>query len=85
VCEPRHVCTAATCRGRVEVADVEDAHAAEALGVHGTLRALHAAVDAAARLLHRHEEQVAVHRHVALPAGADERRAQLGFAGSEMS
>ena len=38
--------------------------------------ALHAAVDAAARLLDRHEQQVAVDRDVALAAGADDRRQQ---------
>ena len=62
--------------GVVDVADVEDAHAAEAIGVHRTGSALGAAVDPAARLLDRHEEQVAVHRHVTLAAGAHERRPQ---------
>ena len=60
-----------------EVADVEDADAAEALRrstVSG--HALRAAVDAAARLLDRHEQQVAVDRHVALAAGAHDRREQ---------
>ncbi len=54
----------------VEVGDVEDAHAAEALGAHGVVHALPAAVHPPARLLHRHEQQVAVDGHVALPAGA---------------
>src|SRR5690606_4511547 len=57
--------------------DVEDAHAAEALGAHRALHAAGAAVEAAARLLDRHEEQVAVDRHVTLAAGADDRRQQL--------
>ena len=38
--------------------------------------ALRAAVDAAAGLLDRHEQQVAVDRDVALAAGADDRRQQ---------
>ena len=42
----------------------------------GAGNALHAAVDAAARLLDRHEQQVAVDRHVALTAGAHDRRQQ---------
>ena len=50
------------------VADVEDAHALEA-GADGRVRA---AVDPGPGLLDRHEQQVAVHRHVALPAGADD-------------
>ena len=61
----------------LHVGDVEDADAAEPLVAHRRLDALRAAVDAAARLLDRHEEQVAVHRHVALAAGADDRRQQL--------
>ena len=38
--------------------------------------ALRAAIDAAARLFDRHEQQVAVDRDVALAAGADDRREQ---------
>jgi hypothetical protein len=58
---------------RGDVADVEDADTAEAGGVRhvAASRALRAAVDPAAGLLDRHEEEVAVHRHVALAAGAD--------------
>ena len=41
------------------------------------MHALRAAVEAAARLLDRHEQQVAVDRHVALSAGTDDRREQL--------
>ena len=77
VCEPRQVCTAATCLRLAQIADVEDADAAEALGADRRGHALHAAVDAAAVLLDRHEQQVAVHRDVALPAGADDRGEQL--------
>ena len=65
----------------VDVADVEDPHATEPFGVHRTGRALRAAVDPAARLLDRHEQQVSVDRHVALTAGADERRPQLRVGG----
>ena len=59
-----------------DVGDVEDAHAAEALRADGRLDALRAAVEAAARLLDRHEQQVAVDRHVTLAARADDRREQ---------
>ena len=73
VCDPRQVCTAATCRGLRGIADVEDADAAKPLGAHRRLDALRAAVDPASRLLHRHEQQVAVHRHIALSAGTHDR------------
>ena len=56
--------------GILQVGDVEDAHAAEPLHAHRRGHALRATVDAAARLLDRHEQQVAVDRHVALAAGA---------------
>ena len=59
-----------------DVGDVEDAHAAEAVLADRLGHALHAAVDAAAGLLDRHEQQVAVDRDVALAAGADDRRQQ---------
>ena len=64
--------------GVVEVADVEDPHAAEAVGTDGRVRgeALRATVDPSPGLLHGHEQQVAVHRRVALPARAHERRTQ---------
>ncbi len=66
--------------GILEVGDVEDAHATEALDADRRRHALGAAVDAAARLLDRHEEQVAVDRDVALTAGAGNRRHQLRLA-----
>ena len=62
----------------LDIADVEDAHATEPLGAHRVLIALRAAVDAAARLLDRVEEQVSVHRHVALSARTHDRCEQLG-------
>ena len=74
VCEPRHVCTAAICFGFLRSRDVEDADAAEPLGADRRLDALGAAVDPAARLFHRHEQQVPVHRNVPLPPGAHDRR-----------
>ena len=64
-----------------EIADVENADAAEPFGADLVLNTLRAAVDAAARLLDRHEQQVAVHRHVALPAGTHRRREQLRLPG----
>jgi hypothetical protein len=53
-----------------DVLDVEDADAAEALGARRRRHTLHAAVDTAARLFHRHDQQVAPDRHVALAARA---------------
>ena len=58
----------------LHVGDVEDADAAKALGADRRLDALRPAVEAPAPLLDRHHEQVAVHRHVTLAAGADDRR-----------
>ena len=58
------------------VADVEDADAAESFRADGGLHAPGAAVEPAARLLDRHEEQVAVNGHVTLPARAHDRREQ---------
>ena len=52
---------------------------------HRRVDALRAAVEAAARLLDRHEEQVAVDRHVALAARAHDRREQRGFFDGSMS
>ena len=60
-----------------EVRDVEDADAAEALRVDGAGRTLRTAIDPPARLLDRHEEQVLVDGHLALPARADDRRHDL--------
>ena len=76
VCEPRHVCTAAICFGLLMslMSKMRTPRNRSALAV--SVDALRAAVDAAARLLDRHEEQVAVDRHVALPAGADDRGEQ---------
>ena len=59
--------------GLAHVGDVEHADAAEALVADGRLDAAGAAVDAAARLLDRHDQQIAVNRDVALPARADHR------------
>src|SRR5687768_16592609 len=56
-----------------DIGDVEDPHAAEPLGAHRRLHALQTAVEAAAGLLRRHEQQVAPDRHVALAAGTDHR------------
>ena len=47
--------------GILQIADVEDAYAAEAGLADGILDAADAAIEAAARLLDRHEQQVAVH------------------------
>ncbi len=52
------------------VGDVEDADAAEALGADRFLNALRSAVEPAACLFHRHDQQVAVDRHVSLTARA---------------
>ena len=66
--------------GRVEVRDVEDPHAAEAQRVAGRdLRG--AAVGARPGLLGGHEEQVPVHRDLALAARADDRGADLRIGG----
>src|SRR6185295_11548897 len=51
-----------------EVGDVEDAQAAEALLAYVLAHALAPAVDAAARLLHRHDQEIADDRYVALAA-----------------
>ena len=59
--------------GLAHVADVEDADAAEAFAADRRFDAAGAAVDPAARLLDRHDQQVAVNRDVALPARADHR------------
>ena len=60
----------------LDVADIEDADAAEPLRARRRFDALRAAVDAPARLLNRHEEQVAMNRDVALPSGTHRRRQQ---------
>jgi hypothetical protein len=61
----------------VRVADVEDAHAAEALGADRRLHALHTAVQPATRLLRRHEQQVAMDGNVTLAARTDDGGAKL--------
>ena len=63
-----------------DVRDVEDANAAEPFGVHRRLDAGVAAVDAASRLLDRHEQQVSVDRDVTLAAGTHHRGHQLRLA-----
>src|SRR6478672_8099202 len=63
-----------------DIADVEDAYAAESLAAHRGLVSLRAAVKPAPSLLHRHEQQVPVHRHISLPARADHRCEQLRVA-----
>jgi hypothetical protein len=68
-----------------DVADVEDAHAAEARGARRFGHGLGAAVDAPARLLDRQEEQVAHDRHVALPAGQAKPVRSTGCFGSARS
>src|SRR5688572_2782674 len=59
------------------IREVEDADASEALGCSLDGRALEPAVDAAARLLDRHDQEVADDRDVALAAGANDRRQKL--------
>ena len=77
VWEPRHVWTPGSCTGlaRSEMSKIRTPRNRSALtGVSG--EALGTAVDAAAGLLDRHEQQVAVHRDIALAARADERAVQ---------
>ena len=66
----------------LQVGDVEDADAAEALVADRRHHALQAAVEPAAGLFDRHEQQVAPRRDVALSAGADHRRDQLRLVGA---
>jgi hypothetical protein len=61
-----------------EVADVEDADAAETLLARRRADALQAAIQPAARLLDRHDQQIAGDRDVALPARTDDRAHELG-------
>src|SRR5688572_3599766 len=58
---------------RAEIADVENADAAEALRARARRGSLRAAVDASAVLLHRQEEQVAIDGDVALSTRAHHR------------
>ena len=64
----------------VEVADVEDANATQALGAHGVGHRLGAAVEPAVRGFGGDEQEVAVHRGIALPALACKGEPQLGRA-----
>ena len=70
VCDPRHVCTAATCLGFLTsvMSKMRTPRNRSALTV--SWLPLRSAVDPAAGLLDRHEEEIAVHRHVALTAWA---------------
>ena len=77
VCEPRHVCTAAICFGLLMSLMSKMRTPRKRSGLTGASTPCGAAVDAAARLLDRHEQQVAVDRHVALAARAHDRRQQL--------
>ena len=64
---------------RIQVADVKDADAAEPLGIDVAARARCAAIQPPTVLLHRHEQQIAVHRQVALSARAHHRQHQPGL------
>jgi hypothetical protein len=66
--------------GAAAVLDVEDAKAAEAFRAHLLRHPLQAAVDAAAGLLDRHDQEVAHDGHVALAARAHDRALQRGRA-----
>src|SRR5262245_31326210 len=67
--------------GLADIGDVEDADAAEPFGTDWRCHSLGAAIDTAACLLDRHDEQVAVNRDVALTAGAHHRRNQTRLPG----
>src|SRR5712691_4101985 len=56
-----------------QIADVEDPDPAKPLDADRRRHALGAAVEAASRLLDRHEQQSAAHGHVALAAWTDDR------------
>src|SRR5688572_17425449 len=64
-----------------QVADIEDADAAETLLAYGSFNALCAAVHTSSRLLHRHEQQIAVNRDIALAAGTYDGRQVPGLVG----
>jgi hypothetical protein len=53
-----------------EIADVEDSDAAKSLRADALLDATSSAIDAPARLFHGHDQQMAVHRYIALTARA---------------
>src|SRR5262245_31926463 len=84
VCEPRHVWTAASCFG-LRISLMSKMDAAESFRAGGSHNALRSTVDATAGLLHGHEQQLAVHGHVALPAwtdnGAEQPRTRCIFDG----
>ena len=64
-----------------DVADVEDAHAAEPLFADRLGHAARATVHAPPRLLHGHEQQIAVHGQVPLAARTHHRRHELRLPG----
>src|ERR1051326_3349583 len=84
----------------LDVGDIEDTHAAEAIFLRWRHRplllllhllffcrgwsrsrweALGTTVDAPIRHLYRHEQQVLIYRHIALPAGTYQRSQQFGL------
>ncbi len=63
-----------------QIADVEDAYAAEPVNADVLADALQSAVNAPTGLLDRHDQQIADDRHVTLPARADDGAVQLGDA-----
>src|SRR5689334_19935171 len=60
----------------VEVGDVKDSNTTESLRTHGVAHALSTAVDATTGFFYRHEEKIFVQRDIALPTGANHRRAK---------
>src|SRR3954452_12282236 len=63
------------------IADVEDPKSPEPFLTDSILEALGAAVEPRGQVLARDKEQVAIHRSIALRAGADVGRFQLGLPG----
>ena len=63
-----------------DIGDVEDAQAAEPLIADALGYPAQPAIDARAAVLHAHEQQVADDRHVALPAGTDDRADEIRHA-----
>src|SRR5579883_3231472 len=74
VCEPRQVCTAATCLG-LRISEMSKMRTRRRL--RG--KTFRATIEAGIGHFDRHEHQVFVDRNVALPAGTDHRRKQGGF------
>src|ERR1051325_6026755 len=62
----------------IEIGNVEDANAVEALGAHGVRHTLRPTIHATVSVLHGHEEQIAVDRRITLAAGTHDGRAHLG-------